>query len=592
MTSPTQPHKESLRDRISTRLSTDSRGRHIDEEARHTRNVTWAFYGLIVVVVVVIVGALIYGFWEANFKPAASVQGTDVSRGELDGRASLLEFRADRASAQTTSALSAGDIDAALANQRFAEAEAQRPTTLSVVAGDLADLIFKEQLAADEGVTLDAGELESAIAADGSFPEARFVDAVIVLTEEQEQGAAATDAGIAEARERAEQVVAGLEAGGDPEELAETYGPASHDSAWLRLDTPTASEAWNEAVFAAAEGDVTEPVESVTGEQLVAIVREILPEDPDEGFIDAVNRAVGEGVHQRNVELEALAGKLEAQVVEEALAAEYEQVELAEIFIERNQANPDDTAVEARASHILYEPEAAQDEDGEPIPLASLPADDPAWDAAEAEAQAAFDELAAIEDVEARKEAFAERARSDSDGPTGPRGGDLGWFARESMVSEFSDAIWENVDPESGEILGPVRSEFGWHVILFDEFRSSLDQRVAAAEAALAEDGADFAAVAAEHSDGPDADEGGATGWHVIDLLDEALALEMATLDSGDTTQPVDEGDGYRIYQKLDAATRPLDEDVAADVAATAFDEWYFERYDAADITIDAGLDE
>ena len=45
--------------------------------------------------------------------------------------------------------------------------------------------------------------------------------------------------------------------------------------------------------------------------------------------------------------------------------------------------------------------------------------------AAAAEAQTAFDELSAIEDAEERAAAFAERATAESDGPSGPDGGEL-----------------------------------------------------------------------------------------------------------------------------------------------------------------------
>ena len=310
--------------------------------------------------------------------------------------------------------------------------------------------------------------------------------------------------------------------------------------------------------------------------------------------MEAVNDEVGEDLHRRNVELEALADKLEHHVTDEALDTDYEHVRLAEIFIERSAAGCDDSAGEARASHILYQPETPLDEEGEPTALADLAPDDPAWDAAEAEAQAAADELAAIEDVDERRAAFAERAIDESDGPSGPDGGDLGWFAREMMVEPFSDAIWENLDPASGDILGPVRTDFGWHVILFDEFRSSLDVRVRDVQNALAEDGAEFADVAREYSDGPEAADGGAIGWRVADYLDDELFLNLSILEVGETSEAIDGGDGFRIYRLLDKASRPLEDDDAAQVAEVAWSEWYDDRYfdaiDSGTIDIDESI--
>ena len=593
MTSPNDPPQESLRDRISNRVSTDKRGRHMDAEAQHTRNVSWMFYGFIVVIIVIIVGGLVYAFWESNLKPVASVSGTDVSSSDLDDRTKLLQFRADRAAEQTTAALADGTIDADLASRRFANADSQTPASDADTLTDLVNLLYAEQLAIEEGVSLTEDELQAAVEADGTNAEARQVDAIIVSTDELDQGFAATDESLADARERSAAAREELAAGGDPTEIAETYGPAQHQSAWITYDDLN-SAAWADRIFAAAEGDTTETVEDDAGYQLIALVNGIVEEQPDPDFVEAVNDEVGEEYHRRQVELEALDDKLEGQIVGEALAAEYQQFQLAEILIERNPGSTDDTVGEAKASHILYQPETPLDDDGNATDLTELPADDPAWDAAEAEAQAAADELSAIEDIDERTAALIERAIAESDGPSGPDGGDLGWFPRDVMVTEFGDAIWENVDPAHGDILGPVRTDFGWHVIYFDEFRSSLDVRVNDVQTALAEDGAEFADVAGEYSDGPEAADGGETGWHVADFLDEDVSLNLSILEVGETTDPIDGGDGYRIYELQDEASLPLEDEAAAEVKASAFGEWYDERYfDAVDdgtVSIDGSI--
>ncbi len=57
---------------------------------------------------------------------------------------------------------------------------------------------------------------------------------------------------------------------------------------------------------------------------------------------------------------------------------------------------------------------------------------------------------------------FAELAKEKSTGPSGPRGGDLGWFSKGMMVEPFFQAVEAmKVD----EISAPVQTEFGWHVI-------------------------------------------------------------------------------------------------------------------------------
>jgi peptidyl-prolyl cis-trans isomerase C len=66
---------------------------------------------------------------------------------------------------------------------------------------------------------------------------------------------------------------------------------------------------------------------------------------------------------------------------------------------------------------------------------------------------------------------FAELAKANSTGPTGPNGGDLGWFSPEQMVKPFSDAV---AALENGaHTSAPVQTQFGWHVILREDARDN-----------------------------------------------------------------------------------------------------------------------
>lgn len=65
---------------------------------------------------------------------------------------------------------------------------------------------------------------------------------------------------------------------------------------------------------------------------------------------------------------------------------------------------------------------------------------------------------------------FAELAKSKSTGPSGPQGGDLGWFSAGQMVAPFSEAV---IALENGKITSePVKTQFGWHVILREDSRA------------------------------------------------------------------------------------------------------------------------
>ena len=64
--------------------------------------------------------------------------------------------------------------------------------------------------------------------------------------------------------------------------------------------------------------------------------------------------------------------------------------------------------------------------------------------------------------------AFADVARDVSTGPTGPNGGNLGWFAAGAMVPPFEEAI---MALEVGGVSEPFETQFGWHVATLNEKR-------------------------------------------------------------------------------------------------------------------------
>ena len=65
---------------------------------------------------------------------------------------------------------------------------------------------------------------------------------------------------------------------------------------------------------------------------------------------------------------------------------------------------------------------------------------------------------------------FADVAKANSKDGSAASGGDLGWFGLGAMVKPFEDAV---VAAKVGEVAGPIKSDFGWHLILVSETRNA-----------------------------------------------------------------------------------------------------------------------
>ena len=75
------------------------------------------------------------------------------------------------------------------------------------------------------------------------------------------------------------------------------------------------------------------------------------------------------------------------------------------------------------------------------------------------------DSLEQCEELKAKIEAgddFAETAMEHSSCPSGMQGGDLGEFGPGQMVAEFDKVVFNG---NLNEVLGPVKTQFGFHLL-------------------------------------------------------------------------------------------------------------------------------
>jgi len=568
----------SFRNRLSG-TGTPSRGRRAqDPEEQFARRVTIGFIALIVVVVAIVVAAFVVDYWNQHFKAVASVGGTSITRDDWAQRARLDFARLDQEEKKLREAIAADTVDAAAAAVRFQAIEAAKQNVAASSLESLIDLHFQAQLAAEAGISVTDADVDAAIEKEQLTDEARQVTAVVVGPQDVPGRPAALRQ---VARTAVDQAYEAAIAGTSLADLAAQWSTdASREKAGdlgFITETSEIDPLFREVVFALEPGELSPIVEGEDGVYRFGRVETIRPGSSDASLEDAIRTGVGWDAYREQVRLEVAADRLRASRVP---TGEVEQANLEEIVLYGPTTGaPEEDAGSVNAAHILISPK------DDPGAAQSLPAEDIAWSAALQEANKLAGSFRRVTDPAARATLFAEAARSESDDAgSGANGGDLGYFAREQMVPEFADPLFDTPDLVDGDIIGPVRSPYGYHVILFKDRIPSIADRLAALGAALDAPDAVFADVARDLSEGPEAGTGGAIGWKVADELEADAATAVFSLEPGARTEPLPLSEGYVVYRLVEKGDRPLDLLQRLAFEGSAFETWYAEQKTAAQV--------
>ena len=562
---------------------------HWESEERTQLWITIGFLVLIAAALLILGGAAAISYYNQHLKPLASVAGAQINRDQLVERAKLEVFRARREEGLVRRAIAADEIDETLAQDQLAAVQQRevdaRP---SVLVEKVIDEKFKAKLAGDQGIGVSDDEVQAAVAKESSFPEKRRVYAVIVEPRRPDAGGEPEQAQKDEARKKAEAALADLTAGRRIEEVAAKYSTHfSRDRGGLIgavTDETLIDERWREELFKLPEGGTTGIVEGLDGAYRIGRVTQIVPAQDDPTYLQDLQREVSLESFREALRAELISEKLERTVIEQASTGQLEQVRAARIVLPVLSQESAGVAHRGsvKVSHILYAP----NDDSQAA--STLKKEDPAWAEAKKEADAAAKALRAIADVSAREKALAERAKKESDDPgSGRKGGELGWAAGNAFVPGFSAAVFEG-EHKRGDIIGPVQTEFGWHVILFHAKRAESDEFVNELMKQL-RNGGDFAALAKEHSGAVEAPQGGDLGW--IARLQRPKPVEdvLFALQPGQVSDPVklpseirQDGEDLNIFKVFERATRAIDADQRNELERNGFSNWYTPKKDAA----------
>ncbi len=348
------------------------------------------------------------------------------------------------------------------------------------------------------------------------------------------------------------------------------------DLGWISKDDTQTDEAFLEALFAAPVDTPTAIVAGEDGILRIGRVTEIAPEAVDAAYTDKlVNDDVDLAMYRAVVRGDVTRQKLEEQLVADA-SKPGPQRETAQIFLGAETVALPEGAVKVR--HILYSPK----DDPAAAQKGEIPADDPSWAKAKADADAAFAKItadAAQFDVIARAESDEESAL----GATGSGGVLEAYVSTDSSyVATFSDPIIA-ANAKDGQLLPPIRTEFGYHVVEVISHApdlASIKQRIDA--------GADFATIARDVSEGPEAARGGDLGWIAKGQLDAVLSDAIFATEIGKTSAVVSIPDtGEYLFTVTAEEERTPEGRQLEEIRSRVFSDWYQPKKDAVEIVRD-----
>jgi parvulin-like peptidyl-prolyl isomerase len=540
-------------------------------------------FGLIVFLAVLILAiAAGLSYYNSHLASVGSVDGESISKDEFADRYKIETWRLDEAEARTRTAVTAGHLTEAQGTSLQSAIAQQRQSLPATTLERLIDTKYQAKLAAQEGVTVAPEEIDARLATEATTPESRHSWVIEVAPQTDLGAIGPTSIQKVAAKATAEAALKDLTAGKSWEDVARTVstdastGPQAGDLGWLQANDTSSDEEWLKAVFAAPVNTPTAVIEGADGVYRIGRVTEISPSSVDPAYqTKFVNKGIDLAKYRAVLQGDVIHDKLQGKIVADVTGSG-PQRKVEEIYI--HEAEADLPADSIKVRHILYAPK------GDPENASTVPASDPSWVAAQSQALATFARLKEdpnLFDAIARKESQETQAQ----GPNGS-GGKLPYFDSTSRVDpEFLKAITAP-GLKDGDILQPVKSAFGWHVI--QVMYHPTDAEHMKELKTEADGGKDFAILARDNSEAPSAGLGGDLGFVAKGQLVDQLTDAIFATPIGKTSDPVTvAGDGTYLFKVLSEETRTPEGRQLDELTSTAFSRWYDSKKSSVVITRD-----
>jgi len=492
-------------------------------EAQDRRNLYLNLgFGLVVVAaVLILLIAAGYTYYNDHLASVGSVDGQSISKDDLRQRIDIESWRLEESNRRISTALVAGHITQAQATAAQQQIQQAQSTIQSDSLERIIDSVLQGKLAAQEGITVSPDDVNAQLTKEATIPESRHVYMIEVKPQVDLGAVEPTAAQKAAAQAKADQALKDLQSGKSWDDVAKTVStdtataPQAGDLGWLTANDTGTNEQLLDAAFKAQANTPTDVILGDDGVYRIGRVTDIVPAQVDDQYQnkivnDKIDLTAYKAVVAADVTHQKLSDKIVADITQPSA-----QRRVSEIYIPAPGADLAPDSIKVR--HILYSP------NDDASNASSVPATDPAWEVARQKALAAYVRVKqdpALFDSIARAESDEQQAQ----GPTGS-GGKLPYFGTGSSVDQdFLNAI---IKPglKEGDILEPVKSAFGWHVIQV-MYRPTDDARMAKLKQE-ADAGSDFAILARDESYASTSGTGGDMGWVVKGQLDDKLTTAI-----------------------------------------------------------------
>jgi parvulin-like peptidyl-prolyl isomerase len=531
-----------------------------------------------------LVGVAGYSVYDSTWAPAVQVNDAGFNKAEAKARAEVTAFQIALQGSRIRARVAAGTMTNSVGDTALQELNEQAEAISNQVTTDLVDVLLVRDLAAANGVTADPAVVATEWAKETTLPELRLFRRISIDAANDPKTKKPTAATRAAAKAKTEAILAEIKAGGDFATIAkrdsdDSFAELGGLVGWTaKAEDPTDdlgyAAAW--ALTPSADGS-TQPLTDVIArseDQFVIFRLEKsqaskLDPDFDKQISDA---GIDRSLYERMTEERALKTALSDKITAQLLVGPVEQREVS--YVAATVPEKDDAQIQV--SHILFSPK------DDPNTAGDLDPADPAWIAAEKEANELVARLKS-------GSSFETEAKKSDDTTSGADGGLLAWAPKGTYVPEFDAAIWAD-GVKRNDILGPIKTQFGYHVIKFDARRPSLKERLDALATSLAAAGVDFKEAATTATNTIEELTFASPGFVPKYTVNPELGSVVWGLKAGGTSAVVESSSTYLIVHVDGVEMRELTADQIEGIKGSGFSIWLDLYRSAARVVIDGAV--